>query len=152
MLDLAHGPQTLSRHYDVSNDHTLTAVDPLVVQISIIRTNHPANYLPFLLSLGLNRKIDMAMFVQLLGDEGDLPRHSLGPKWAVGRQTTFPLNRHIAEETIPMKRIWHGHSTFRMGEGEAKILIDPFLSDSPSRDNGWSGCLTGKNSTQGGDR
>ena len=57
MLDLAHGPQTLSRHYDVSNDHTLTAVDPLVVQISIIRTYHPANYLPFLLSLGLNRKL-----------------------------------------------------------------------------------------------
>ena len=36
--------------------------------------------------------------------------------------------------------------------GEAKILIDPFLSDNPSRDNGWSGYLTGKNSTQGGDR
>ncbi len=30
--------------------------------------------------------------------------------------------------------------------------IDPFLSDNPSRDNGWSGYLTGKNSTQGGDR
>jgi hypothetical protein len=26
------------------------------------------------------------------------------------------------------------------------------LSDNPSRDNGWSGCLTGKNSTKGGDR
>jgi hypothetical protein len=33
-----------------------------------------------------------------------------------------------------------------------KILIDPFLSDNPSRDNGWSGYLTGKNSTQGSDR
>jgi L-ascorbate metabolism protein UlaG (beta-lactamase superfamily) len=51
-----------------------------------------------------------------------------------------------------MKQTWPGHSTFRIGGGEAKILIDPFLSDSPSRDNGWSGRLTGKNSTHGGDR
>ena len=36
--------------------------------------------------------------------------------------------------------------------GETKILIDPFLCDNPSRNNGWSGCLTGKNSTQRGDR
>ena len=36
--------------------------------------------------------------------------------------------------------------------GEAKILIDPFLSDNPSWHNGWSGYLTGRNSTQGGDR
>jgi hypothetical protein len=36
--------------------------------------------------------------------------------------------------------------------GEAKILIDPFLPDNPSRDNGWSGYLTGKNSAQGSDR
>ena len=35
--------------------------------------------------------------------------------------------------------------------GAAKILIDPFLSDNLSRDNGRSGYLTGKNSTQGGD-
>src|SRR6266404_7851005 len=34
---------------------------------------------------------------------------------------------------------------------EAKTLIDPFLSDNLSRDNGRSGYLTGKNSTQGGD-
>jgi hypothetical protein len=39
-----------------------------------------------------------------------------------------------------------------MTTGAAKILIDPFLSDNPSWDNGWSGYLTGKNSTQGGDR
>jgi hypothetical protein len=45
-----------------------------------------------------------------------------------------------------------GHSAFRIEAGAAKILIDPFLSDNPSRDNGWSGYLTGKNSTQGGDR
>jgi len=35
---------------------------------------------------------------------------------------------------------------------QAKILSDPFLSDNPSRDNGRRGYLTGKNSTQGGDR
>jgi L-ascorbate metabolism protein UlaG (beta-lactamase superfamily) len=51
-----------------------------------------------------------------------------------------------------MKQRWHGHSTFRIESGEAKILIDPFLSDNPSRDNGWSGCLTRKNSRQGGGR
>ena len=51
-----------------------------------------------------------------------------------------------------MKQTWHGHSAFRIEASEAKILIDPFLSDNPSRDNGRSGYLTGKNSTQGGDR
>jgi L-ascorbate metabolism protein UlaG (beta-lactamase superfamily) len=51
-----------------------------------------------------------------------------------------------------MKQTWPGHSAFRIEAGEAKILIDPFLSDNPLRDNRWSGCLTGKNSTQGGDR
>ena len=51
-----------------------------------------------------------------------------------------------------MKQTWHGHSPFCIEAGEAKILIDSFLSDNPSRDNGWSGYLTRKNSTQGGDR
>jgi L-ascorbate metabolism protein UlaG (beta-lactamase superfamily) len=44
------------------------------------------------------------------------------------------------------------HSAFHIEAGEAKILIDPFLSDNPFRDNGGSGYHTGKNSTQGGDR
>ena len=51
-----------------------------------------------------------------------------------------------------MKQTWTGHSTFRVEAGEAKILIDPFLSDNSSRDKGWSGRLTGKNSTPGGDQ
>ena len=51
-----------------------------------------------------------------------------------------------------MKQKWRDPSAFHIEAGEAKILIDPFLSDKPSRDNGWSSCLTGKNSTQGGDR
>jgi len=34
----------------------------------------------------------------------------------------------------------------------AKTLIDSLVSNNPSRDNGWSGNLAGKNSTQGGDR
>jgi L-ascorbate metabolism protein UlaG (beta-lactamase superfamily) len=46
----------------------------------------------------------------------------------------------------------HGHSAFRIEAGEAKILIDSFLSDNPSRDKGWSCCLTGENSKQRGDR
>ena len=51
-----------------------------------------------------------------------------------------------------MKQTWHGHSAFRIEAGEAKISIDRFLCDNASRDNGWSGYLTGVNSTQGGDR
>lgn len=47
-----------------------------------------------------------------------------------------------------MKQTWHGYFAFRIKAGEAKILIGPFLSDY----NGWSSYLTGKNSTQGGDR
>jgi L-ascorbate metabolism protein UlaG (beta-lactamase superfamily) len=57
-----------------------------------------------------------------------------------------------SEEEIPMKQKWHGHFAFRIETGGAKKLIDPFLSDHPSRGNGWSGYRTGKNSTQGGDR
>ena len=48
-----------------------------------------------------------------------------------------------------MKQTWRGHSAFRIEAGEAQILIDPFLSDNPSRDNEWGGSLAGKNSTQG---
>jgi L-ascorbate metabolism protein UlaG (beta-lactamase superfamily) len=51
-----------------------------------------------------------------------------------------------------MKQTRQGQSVFRIEAGGAKILMDPFLSDNPSRDNGWSGYLTGKNSTHGGDR
>jgi hypothetical protein len=32
-------------------------------------------------------------------------------------------------------------TAFRIEAGEAKILFDPFLSDNPSRDDGWSGYL-----------
>jgi L-ascorbate metabolism protein UlaG (beta-lactamase superfamily) len=45
-----------------------------------------------------------------------------------------------------MKLKWIGHSAFRIEAG------DPFLSDNPSWDKGWSGYLAGKNSTQGGER
>jgi L-ascorbate metabolism protein UlaG (beta-lactamase superfamily) len=51
-----------------------------------------------------------------------------------------------------MKQTWLGHSAVRIEAGEAKILIDPFLSDNQASDNGWSGYLTGNNSTQGGER
>ena len=70
----------------------------------------------------------------------------------LGRQLTFPVKRHVTEETIRMKQTRHGQSVFRIEAGGAKTLMDPFLSDNPSRDNGWSGYLTGKNSTHGGDR
>jgi L-ascorbate metabolism protein UlaG (beta-lactamase superfamily) len=51
-----------------------------------------------------------------------------------------------------MKQTWQGRSAGRIEAGEARILIDPFLSDDPSKDNSGSVCLTGKSSTQGGDR
>ena len=51
-----------------------------------------------------------------------------------------------------MKQTWHGHSAFPIEAGEAEILIEPFLSDNPSRGNEWSGYLTSENPTQGGDR
>ena len=51
-----------------------------------------------------------------------------------------------------MKLTGYGHFAFRIEAGAAKILIDPFLSDNPSRDKGWSCYLTGENSTQRGDR
>ena len=50
-----------------------------------------------------------------------------------------------------MELTWYGHSASRIEAGAAKILIDPFLSDNPSSDKGWSCYVTGKNSTQGGD-
>ena len=50
-----------------------------------------------------------------------------------------------------MKQTWRGHSAFRIQAGDAKLFISPFLSDDRSRDNGWSGDLTDKHSTQGGD-
>jgi L-ascorbate metabolism protein UlaG (beta-lactamase superfamily) len=51
-----------------------------------------------------------------------------------------------------MKQTCHGHSAFRIKACEAKIVSDAFPSDDPSSDNGWSGYLTGTNSTQRGDR
>ena len=70
----------------------------------------------------------------------------------LARWLTFPVKKEITEETIPVKLTWQGHSASRIEAGTAKILIDPFLSNNPSWDKGWSGYLAGKNSTQGGDR
>ena len=71
---------------------------------------------------------------------------------AVGKLTYISSKETHTEETHFMKQTWHGYFAFRIEAGEARILIDPFLSDNPSGDNGWSGCLTDKKSTQGGDR
>jgi hypothetical protein len=60
--------------------------------------------------------------------------------------------RHYRGDNSYETDMAHGRSAFRIEAGEAKILIDPFLSDNPSWDKGWSGYLAGKNSTQGGDR
>ncbi len=42
-----------------------------------------------------------------------------------------------------MKLTWYGHSAFRIEAGEAKILIDPFLSGNPAWDDGWEGPAEG---------
>src|SRR4051812_7919601 len=54
---------------------------------------------------------------------------------AFGR-TDVSGKQHINEQTITMKQTWHGHSAFRIEAGEARIWIDPFLSDNPFRNNG----------------
>ena len=36
-----------------------------------------------------------------------------------------------------MKLTWYGHSAFRVEAGNARILIDPFLSGNPSWNGGW---------------
>lgn len=42
-----------------------------------------------------------------------------------------------------MKITWYGHSAFRVESGEARILIDPFLTGNPSWDGGWEGPADG---------
>lgn len=42
-----------------------------------------------------------------------------------------------------MKLIWYGHSAFSVEMGEAKILIDPFLSGNPSWGKGWEEAVEG---------
>ena len=51
-----------------------------------------------------------------------------------------------------MKLTWYGHCAFRVEASAAKILINPFLSDSPSCDTGWINSRAGEDSTQGGGR
>lgn len=51
-----------------------------------------------------------------------------------------------------MKQTWHGYLAFRIEARQAMIVIDPFLSDNPSRANAWSGNLRGKDSIHGGAR
>lgn len=42
-----------------------------------------------------------------------------------------------------MKLTWYGHSAFGVEAGGAKMLIDPFLSGSPSWSGGWEGPAEG---------
>ena len=42
-----------------------------------------------------------------------------------------------------MKITWYGHSAFRVEAGDAKILIDPFLTGNPTWDGGWEGPAEG---------
>jgi hypothetical protein len=103
-----------------------------------------SGYLLFFAVAAFESKIGMAMFVQLLGDEAT---------WRNILRTEAQDAGRIAQTGgRNMKQKWHGQSAFRIEAGEAKILIDLYLFDNPSRDNGWRGCLTGKRLTQGGNR
>ena len=42
-----------------------------------------------------------------------------------------------------MKITWYGHSAFRIEAGNAKILLDPFLSGNPKWSGGWEGPAEG---------
>lgn len=42
-----------------------------------------------------------------------------------------------------MKLTWYGHAAFRIEVGDAKILIDPFLSGNPSWGKGWEEAAEG---------
>jgi L-ascorbate metabolism protein UlaG (beta-lactamase superfamily) len=42
-----------------------------------------------------------------------------------------------------MKVTWYGHSAFRVESGDAKILIDPFLTGTPWWKGGWEGPAEG---------
>jgi L-ascorbate metabolism protein UlaG (beta-lactamase superfamily) len=48
-----------------------------------------------------------------------------------------------AEENEAMKVTWYGQSAFRIETGEAKILIDPFLSQNPLWAKSWEGPAEG---------
>ena len=65
-------------------------------------------------------------------------------KWGelIGRRVA--QYRYLRQKRKQNLRLWT--------RSAAEILIDPFLSENPSWDRGWSGYLAGKNSTQGGDR
>lgn len=42
-----------------------------------------------------------------------------------------------------MKITWYGHAAFRVEAGDARILIDPFLTGNPSWGGGWEGPAEG---------
>jgi len=42
-----------------------------------------------------------------------------------------------------MNLTWYGHSAFRIDAGDARILIDPFLTGNPSWQGGWEGPAEG---------
>ena len=42
-----------------------------------------------------------------------------------------------------MNITWYGHSAFRIENGDANILIDPFLTGNPSANEGWEAASEG---------
>lgn len=92
----------------------------------------------------------MAMFVRLPGDEAT----GCGIYWC--RSPRCGTNRLVMRKNIcPFAMPLSIHKARRGAfflVGESRMLVDPVLSDSPSRHNGWRGYLTGKNAKEGGDR
>jgi len=82
-----------------------------------------------------------------------LARHpELKERYAVADQALIADNESLSGgQTMAGASLIYRERRSPHRGAEAKTLIDPFLSDNLSRDNGRSGYLTGKNSTQGGD-
>ena len=74
------------------------------------------------------------------------------PSFLAGIASGWGTGMAMFVQMLGNEATYRCHFAFHVEAGEAKILIEPFLSHNPSTDNGWSGCSTGKNSTQGGDR
>lgn len=76
-----------------------------------------------------------------------------GHEYEINRNSTKELRVSMARETTTDKGMSLSKEIgLSSVKPAAKILIEPFLSDDPFWDKGWSSYLAGKNSTQRGDR
>ena len=91
-----------------------------------------------------------------MGGNGKRDREQPESKVPVGSwedKITFPVKSDITEGTISYEAdMARPFALSHRTRAEAKIVIDPFLFDNPSRNDRRCGFLTDKSSTQGSDR